>query len=396
MAVAVATDTEMEQQLKDSVELTKLSQEQEKKLRAVATQTVDEMAAIGASKIDLREYHEKYVKFGHDKIKDLLPDTKGDSRFNVSMREMENGSDATREVGSIMMDMSDSLSELRTDKPIRAPKNALLRKIYDPVKNFMNRARKTGAVLQSCMDALDSSDKKLAADIVEYEAERERAKKLVVVAKEQAALGEIIAEQLREKIDALEKSGENPDLVIALKSECLAAITRSSLDLLSIANAQMKYITAINLLLKGHEQARDEIYRAKTVSFTEFQTAVRIAQGIATQEQAIKMSAAMKEASSKLDVRNAQNLQESSKSIIESSQSMVTDVESIRKATDIMCDTIEEMRTSEAESADKLRAQIPQVKASIEYMQRRLAETEKAESEAEKARTQLKNTTESK
>ena len=117
------------------------------------------------------------------------------------------------------------------------------------------------------------------------------------------------------------------------------------------------------------------------MSAVEFTNAVNLAKGIATQENVIKMTAAMREDAQKLNVSNAENMKNSMHSIMESRKSMMTDVESIKHAADIMCRTIAEIRQNESESADELAKQVTQMKESVNYMNQRLAETEAMENQ---------------
>ena len=358
------------------------SAEQEAKLKALAAKTVDDLVRISAKRDpDTVALHKRYATFGEDKLKPYMPGDGKNMQFDMTLRDMENGSDATKEVAKILESIHGTMNQLRPGKKMWVPKNKYVNKILDPFGKFIARARKTGAILQDCFEALTMADKQLATEIEQYLEDRERAKKLQQVAQEQAQIAEHIADGLEAKLQQMEKDGADQDTITVYKSDILATLRRRSLDLYSIADVQTRYILGVNVLLNGHEQAREEIYRAKNVSAVEFTNAVNLAKGIATQENVIKMTAAMREDAQKLNVSNAENMKNSMHSIMESRKSMMTDVESIKHAADVMCRTIAEIRQNESESADELAKQVTQMKESVNYMNRRLAETEAMENQ---------------
>lgn len=360
--------------------------EQEAKLKAIASKTVDELVRINADKDpDTVALHKRYATFGEDKLKPYMPGDGKNMQFDLTLRDMETGSEATKEVARILEDMHGTMSDLKPGKKVWIPQNKIVNKILDPFGKFLTRARKTGAILQDCFEALAMADKQLAIEITKYLDDRDRATKLQSVAREQAQIAEHIADVLEAKLQQMERDGVDKDTVLVYKSDILATLRRRSLDLYAIADVQARYIMGVNVLINGHEQAREEIYRAKNVSAVEFTNAVNLAAGIRTQQNVMKMTKAMRADAQKLNVSNAENMKSSMESIMESRKSMMTDVETIKHAADIMCSTIAEIRQNEADSAGELSKQVVQMKESVNYMSQRLAEAEAMEKQRQLA-----------
>lgn len=360
--------------------------EQMGKYKAIATQTVADLVSINADKDKATvELHKRYAMFGEDKLKPYMPDENQNVQFDLTMRDMESGSEATKEVAKILSDMHGSMMDLKPGKRLVVPQNTLLNKILDPFGRYITRARKTGSILQDCFKALAAADKKLATEIDKYLEERERATKLEAAAREQAQLAECISDELEAKLKQMEADGVDPNAILVYKSDILAALRRRSADLYALANVNARYVMGVNVLIKGHEQAREEIYRAKNVSAVEFTNAVNLAVGINTQQNVMAMTKAMREDASKLNVSTAESMKSSMETIAESRRSMMTDVETIKHAADLMCSTIDEMRRNEAESADEMAKQVSQMKESVDYMSKRLAETQAMEDQRQRA-----------
>lgn len=360
--------------------------EQMGKYKAIATQTVADIVGINADKDKATvELHKRYAMFGEDKLKPYMPDENQNVQFDLTMRDMESGSEATKEVAKILSDMHGSMMDLKPGKRLVIPQNTFLNKILDPFGRYITRARKTGSILQDCFKALAAADKKLATEIDKYLEERERATKLEAVAREQAQLAECISDELEAKLKQMEADGVDPNAILVYKSDILAALRRRSADLYALANVNARYVMGVNVLIKGHEQAREEIYRAKNVSAVEFTNAVNLAVGINTQQNVMAMTKAMREDASKLNVSTAESMKSSMETIAESRRSMMTDVETIKHAADLMCSTIDEMRRNEAESADEMAKQVSQMKESVDYMSKRLAETQAMEDQRQRA-----------
>jgi uncharacterized protein YaaN involved in tellurite resistance len=98
----------------------------------------------------------------------------------------------------------------------------------------------------------------------------------------------------------------------------------------------------------------DEISSAKEVSVVQFRNAVRIAQGISTEETALKMTTALKEASSNLTKANSAALSDSVQKIYDSAQTSSGSIEDMMASIDSVCNTIDTMHKREAETADIL------------------------------------------
>lgn len=357
--------------------------EQMEKYKAIASQTVNDIVSVNADKDKATvELHQHYATFGQDKLDPYMPDEKQSIQFDVTMRDMESGSAATKEVASVLSDMHGSMMNL---KPSKVPQNKFLNKILDPLGRYITRARKTGSILQDCIKALASADKTLAVEIDKYLKERERASKLAAVANEQAQIAECTADELEAKLKQMEEDGVDQNTILVYKSDILATLRRRSGDLYALANVNARYVMGLNILINGHEQAREEIFRAKNVSVVEFTNAVNLAVGVNSEQEVMAMSKVIREDAQKLNVSTAENMKSSQENIMDSRKKMMVDVETIKHATDIMCSTIDEMRRNEADSADELAKQVTQMKESVSYMNKRIAETQAMEDQRQRA-----------
>jgi hypothetical protein len=101
------------------------------------------------------------------------------------------------------------------------------------------------------MGDLEKMNNQLYYEIIQYRKDQVLARQIVTVSMRKGAEAEAIATALAAKIDAMEKSGEDPEMMFALKSNVLAAITRRSLDLYQIAQTYAQYIVTLRCPHQG-------------------------------------------------------------------------------------------------------------------------------------------------
>ena len=343
---------------------------------------IESIMSIKVGTDDFGELHDRYSRYGSDELDRLMNTSDSKEQINTkidrTIRQMESGSESSKHAANVLSNLSRQLDDLNVNRLIHRPKSVVLRKIYDPLRSFTTKSKKTGKVIGDIMGDLEKMNNQLYYEIIQYRKDQVLARKIVTVSMRKGAEAEAIATALSAKIEAMSKSGEDPEMVFALKSNVLAAITRRALDLYQIAQTYAQYIVTSDVLIKVHEKMTDEITSAKEVSVVQFRNAVRIAQGISTEETALKMTTALKEASSNLTKANSAALSESVQKIYDSAQTSSGSIEDMVASIDSVCNTIDTMHKREAETADILLGEIGKYKEATEYMQKRIQQTKLA------------------
>jgi uncharacterized protein YaaN involved in tellurite resistance len=364
--------------------LNEMTAEKQKEIAEDSDREVHNLSSLNFDGLDLKKIHDQYSEFGQESLEPFLPKVDQDNHLNAKLGQLERGEQADKDVAKTLEQLSSTLNDLNTRSAvIHRPNNKILRKFYDPLKSFMTRATKASAVIDEIFDALKRSETQMTLDIVKYYDEQKNATKAVRIAKEKAALATAIADKLTIRIAEMEKEGADPELILALKSEVLATIQRRAMDLLSIASSNMQYILSAQILIKGHNKMLDEIRRARLTSLFQFQSAVRIAQGISTQETARRVNTALNSASDNLAEANAQNLENSMNGIYDDSNSTVNDLEKSKKALDQQMKLIETMRQRDAQQVEQLAINIKKHQAMVDYTEKRNEEARNLNSSTE-------------
>lgn len=352
------------------------------RIASSAESQIESIMSLKVGTDDFGELHDRYSRYGSDELDRLMDASDGKEQINTkidkTIRQMESGSESSKHAANVLSNLSRQLDDLNVNRLVHRPKSAVLRKIYDPLRSFTTKSKKTGKVIGDIMGDLEKMNNQLYYEIIQYRKDQVLARKIVTVSMRKGAEAEAIATALAAKIKAMEKSGEDPEMMFALKSNVLAAITRRSLDLYQIAQTYAQYIVTSDVLIKVHEKMTDEISSAKEVSVVQFRNAVRIAQGISTEETALKMTTALKEASSNLTKANSAALSDSVQKIYDSAQTSSGSIEDMMASIDSVCNTIDTMHKREAETADILLGEIGKYKDATEYMQKRIQQTKLA------------------
>jgi uncharacterized protein YaaN involved in tellurite resistance len=320
------------------------------------------------------ELHEKYSNLGADALKGLMPDLTNES-FNVSMKELDYGSEASKDISKTLAKVSDSLADLDASKISHRPSNALLRAVYDPVRGFFNRSRKAGAVIESCMKTLTKYELSLISDIAAYNKDRVRAAKCAEVATQQAELADEIIKELRKQLASMTFDESNIDLKNAIESEVLATLERRKTDLLEIATGQATYIASIDLLSKTHYKILEIVKSTKNTAVIQFRSAVQVAHGIYVQETARKAVLTTNKASSDLDMDNAVNLKESVKNISDVSHVLHDNIDSMSAALNTVLEAHDAFKSAEASSADVARDAAERAQKQLRLMNKKLEQS---------------------
>jgi uncharacterized protein YaaN involved in tellurite resistance len=373
IATSDGTDisSQMMQALQSAKDLSDITESKHEELEKEANKEVNSLTSMTSSDPHFKDLHDKYMSFGNDDLKQYLPQMDEDTPFDMNLNQMERQSEASKDVAKVLEKLSSSFSEMDTKSLLHRPKSKFFQKFYDPVKMFVTRASKANKVINGIFEELTKYKNQLMLEIVQYRKDRDNAQKAVKIAKEKAALAESIANALRERIVDMEANNADPEIILALKSEVLAAISQRAMDLISIASVQSQYVVSADILIKGHEHTIDSIVRAENTSVVQLNTAIRIAQGISSQSNAQKMTRQLKESFDNLSVTNAVNLRNSSQEIFDEQNSTINDVESLKKAIDISVQTVAEINKNEAASADNLVESIKKAKSYLAYIENR-------------------------
>lgn len=333
------------------------TEEQQESIKKATKNEVDELTndfSNVKNKVDLQEIHDRYRKFGVDSLKKYQDQSNDAKDLKVTIGQLDDTT--SNEVAKSLKDLVTNLNRLNPDKMLKAPKNKLLRKIWDPIDAFKKRAMKASNVIDEASKSLQKCSADLVLNVDRYEQNAKKAQEYADAAQLQAEIGREVASKMRDNIYMMEQNGENPDLIKAWKSDVLAPLEQRVMDLSQIATNELQYVTSLDLLIKMHKKMIDEIYRTEQVALVKFQTAIQVANGIHVQETARAVSNQVRETSEQLDETNAQMLRESVKSLNEDTVTTVTNIESVKKSLDVLLAARDEFQKADADNADRLNA----------------------------------------
>jgi len=239
-------------------------------------------------------------------------------------------------------------------------RKGILRKLFDPIKDYFARYQKADTVIANIIISLDKGEAILKNDNTSLEIEQQALRDLTKKLKKDVQLGTLMDESIERQIEAAKARNEAQEKIKFVTEEVLFPLRQRIMDMQQMIVVNQQGIIATEVVIRNNKELIRGVERAKNVTVSALKVAVMLANALYSQKIVLEKIEILNKTTTNIIRWTAEALKEQGSEIQTRSENANISPEDLNAAFDDAMEALESISTFKQEALPKMRETINQ------------------------------------
>ena len=239
-------------------------------------------------------------------------------------------------------------------------RKGILRKLFDPIKDYFARYQKADTVIANIIISLDKGEAILKNDNTSLEIEQQALRDLTKKLKKDVQLGTQMDESIERQIEAAKARNEVQEKIKFVTEEVLFPLRQRIMDMQQMIVVNQQGIIATEVVIRNNKELIRGVERAKNVTVSALKVAVMLANALYSQKIVLEKIEILNKTTTNIIRWTAEALKEQGSEIQTRSENANISPEDLNAAFDDAMEALESISTFKQEALPKMRETINQ------------------------------------
>ena len=239
-------------------------------------------------------------------------------------------------------------------------RKGILRKLFDPIKDYFARYQKADTVIANIIISLDKGEAILKNDNTSLEIEQQALRDLTKKLKKDVQLGTLMDESIERQIEAAKARNEVQEKIKFVTEEVLFPLRQRIMDMQQMIVVNQQGIIATEVVIRNNKELIRGVERAKNVTVSALKVAVMLANALYSQKIVLEKIEILNKTTTNIIRWTAEALKEQGSEIQTRSENANISPEDLNAAFDDAMEALESISTFKQEALPKMRETINQ------------------------------------
>jgi len=258
-----------------------------------------------------------------------------------------------------LIELDRELKELDPSR-IDFTRKGILRKLFDPIKDYFARYQKADTVIANIIISLDKGEAILKNDNTSLEIEQQALRDLTKKLKKDVQLGTLMDESIERQIEAAKARNEAQEKIKFVTEEVLFPLRQRIMDMQQMIVVNQQGIIATEVVIRNNKELIRGVERAKNVTVSALKVAVMLANALYSQKIVLEKIEILNKTTTNIIRWTAEALKEQGSEIQTRSENANISPEDLNAAFDDAMEALESISTFKQEALPKMRETINQ------------------------------------